>query len=134
MKAKTTSKPGAAAGVARIRVSYVNMKCVKAEDMDLTVSVRPEDQFTVAANLAYKWYDEIESGKKKIEYRDLTDYWQSHIFKTVTDENGEEDDIPAVRIKFTRGYTKRNMTWTITRIECDPLEGQFRIHLGKRVE
>ena len=128
MKSKTTSR------TANVRLTYVNMKYVKANDIDFTVSVRPEDQFTVAANLAYKWYDEIESGKKRIEYRDITDYWQKHLFKTVTGANGEEDDIPAVRIKFSRGYTKTNMTWTIKWIECDAKEAQYRIHLGKRVE
>ena len=89
---------------------------------------------TVAANLAYRWYDEIESGKKKVEYRDMTDYWERRLFRPVQDENGDEGDCPAAFVKFTRGYTKRHMTWTVARIVVDAANGQYCIHLGKRVE
>ena len=126
MKATTTAR------AAKVRLTFTGIPGMDA--IDETVSVPPGDQFTVAASLAYRWYDEIESGKKKIEYRDMTDYWETHLFKTVTDENGEEGDVPAVRIKFSRGYTKTNMTWTITRIDLDAKNAQYCIHLGKRVE
>ena len=81
--------------------------------------------FTVAANLAYKWYDEIESGKKRTEYRDISDYWESHLFR---------DGRPAKFIKFSRGYTKTNRTWEVRRIDVDETEGLYMIRLGKRVE
>ena len=31
-----------------------------------------EHPLTVAANLAFHWYDEIEAGRKKTEYRDIS--------------------------------------------------------------
>lgn len=126
MKATTTAR------AANVRITSTGANGLAP--FDETVSVPPGDQFTVAASLAYRWYDEIESGKKRIEYRDMTEYWGTHLFKTVTDENGEDGDVPAVRIKFTRGYTKTNMTWTITRIDIDVPAQQYCIHLGKRVE
>ncbi len=119
---------------ANVRLTYIGLRGIAGTDFTVDVPVKPADQFTVAANLAYRWYDEIESGKKKVEYRDMTDYWEKHLFKTVKDENGDEGDVPAVRIKFSRGYTKTNMTWTITRIDLDAKNAQYCIHLGKRVE
>ena len=87
------------------------------------------EQFTVAANLAYRWYDEIEAGEKKVEHRDLTDYWEGRLFR----DKGEDESFPASFIKFTRGYTKRNMTWTVSRIDIDMRNGQYHIYLGRRV-
>jgi len=117
---------------ASVRLTYVGLRGLA--DTDFTVPVQPADQFTVAANLAYRWYDEIESGKKKVEYRDMTEYWERRLFRPVKDENGDEGDCPAAFVKFTRGYTKRHMTWTVARIVVDAANGQYCIHLGKRVE
>ena len=117
---------------ASVRLTYVGLRGLA--DTDFTVPVEPLHQFTVAANLAYRWYDEIESGKKKVEYRDMTDYWERRLFRPVQDENGDEGDCPAAFVKFTRGYTKRHMTWTVARIVVDAANGQYCIHLGKRVE
>lgn len=117
---------------ANVRLVYVGLPGM--DDTDITVPVKPADQFTVAANLAYRWYDEIESGKKKVEYRDMTDYWERHLFKPVKDENGDDGDCPAAFIKFTRGYTKRHMVWTIKKIVADVSAQQYCIYLGKRVE
>ena len=119
--------------VANVRLTYIGLRGIAGTDFTVDVPVKPADQFTVAANLAYRWYDEIESGKKKIEYRDMTDYWESHLFKPMLDENGEEGDCPAAYIKFTRGYTKRNMVWSIKKIVVDVPARQYCIHLGKRV-
>ena len=91
-------------------------------------------QFVVAANLAFKWYDEILAGTKTVEHRDATKYWYDRLFKPFVNERGEEDDMPAAFIKFTRGYTKAHMTWTITRIDIDRANRQYHIHLGKRVD
>lgn len=88
------------------------------------------DQFAVAANLAYRWYDEIAAGTKKVEHRDLTEYWEGRLFR----DKGEDETIPASFIKFTRGYTKKHMTWTVERIDIDLKNRQYHIHLGKQVE
>lgn len=58
--------------------------------------------------LTYHWFDEIEAGKKTVEYRDKTMYWYNRIWlkrkeiKTVT---------------FSRGYTSRTLTFDVTAID-----------------
>ena len=103
----------------------------KAEKKKLRAAARKaekEHPFTVAANLAFHWYDEIESGRKKTEYRDLSPYWTEHLFK-----DGDIYGQRASFIKFSRGYTKRNMTWTIRRIDISEKDGCYMIRLGTRV-
>ena len=87
--------------------------------------------------LKAEFYDAIEAGTKKIEYRDFTEY---HIKRTI--------GIKTVR--FNRGYVKgaKQMRWDVEKIvlldgednECDPFnvpEGfwpeTIAIHLGKRI-
>lgn len=71
--------------------------------------------------LKYHWYDEIESGKKNIEYRDNTPYWRKRII-----ENN-----PNIVI-FHKGYTSRIMKFEISRIIVDV---EFiEIHLGDKIE
>lgn len=98
-----------------------------------TCRISAGDQFTVAANLAFKWYDQILAGTKKVEHRDASNYWYKHLFKPYLNANGVEDDMPASSIKFSRGYTKANMTWTITRIDLDVANQQYHIYLGERI-
>lgn len=83
-------------------------------------------QITVAAALAFKWYDEIAAGRKRIEYREICDYWTRRLW-----DDGITERIAA--IKFTRGYTPVNMTWEVTEIVRDDGEGVYEIHLGKRI-
>ena len=89
---------------------------------------KPQDTFTVSANLAFRFYDEIEAGRKRTEYRDITPYWAHRLFKGKNFEGAQ-----ASYIKFSRGYTKRCMTWTIRSIDIDTEAGVFAIRLGKRV-
>ena len=81
---------------------------------------------TIAAVLTYHWYDEIEAGRKRTEYRDIGDYWDERLWS------------PSVRgriaaIRFSRGYTQRRMTWEVTRIDRNEEDGVYEIHLGKRI-
>lgn len=87
-----------------------------------------EHPFTVAANLAFHWYDEIDAGRKKTEYRDISPYWTNHLFK-----DGDIYGQRASFIKFSRGYTKKNMTWSIRHIDISEEEGCYMIRLGRRV-
>ena len=87
-----------------------------------------EHPLTVAANLAFHWYDEIEAGRKKTEYRDISPYWTNHLFK-----DGDIYGQRASFIKFSRGYTKRNMTWSIRRIDISEDDGCYMIRLGRRI-
>jgi len=81
---------------------------------------------TVSAILAYRWYDEIESGRKRVEYRDICPYWDHLLW-----DNGITERIEA--IKFNRGYTHTCMTWEVTEICRNEDEGVYEIHLGKRL-
>lgn len=67
--------------------------------------------------LKRKYYDQIEGGRKVVEYRDNTEYWRRRI-------------IPAKYVVFHRGYTKTTMKWKIHKIKTN---GQIEIHLGVRV-
>ena len=103
----------------------------KADKRRLRAAARKAEKerpFTVAANLAFHWYDEIESGRKKTEYRDASPYWTEHLFK-----DGDIYGQRASFIKFSRGYTKRNMTWSIRRIDISEEDGCYMIRLGKRI-
>lgn len=88
--------------------------------------------------LAGEPYDAIESGEKKIEYRDFTEY---NLKRTI--------GIKTVR--FNRGYKKNapQMQWEVTKValedgaggECDPSgvpddfwPVRIAIHLGKRIK
>lgn len=45
-----------------------------------------------------QWFDEIASGKKKIEYREVKPFWQSRLYDT----NGKKRKYD--RIEFINGY------------------------------
>lgn len=65
-----------------------------------------------------KWYDLIQEGMKKAEYRDNTEYWRKRI-------RGRKF------VTFHRGYTKETMTFKIAMITED--EEQILIHIGERI-
>jgi len=67
--------------------------------------------------LKHKWYDKIDSGQKKIEYRDNTPYWRKRL-------------LGAERIVFHKGYTKTTMTFKPTII--DYTGNKIEIHLGEK--
>jgi hypothetical protein len=88
--------------------------------------------------LAGEFYDAIEAGAKKVEYRDFTEY---NLKRTI--------GIKAIR--FNRGYAKgaKQMRWKVKNVtlmdgednECDPFNmpdgfwpTAIAIHLGKRID
>lgn len=87
--------------------------------------------------LAGEFYDRIESGSKKVEYRDFTEY---NLKRTIGIKT----------IRFNRGYVKNapQMKWLVKKVvlmdaddnECDPFNVPddfwpvtIAIHLGKRI-
>lgn len=97
--------------------------------------------------LKHKWYDLIESGEKKEEYRAVTQYWMRRLIEDV-DEVEEGDACCRVcyadynHVCFHRGYTSTTMTFIVKSIEVG--EGKpewgaptdrhvFIIKLGERV-
>lgn len=88
--------------------------------------------------LAGEFYDKIEAGKKKVEYRDFTEY---NLKRTIGIKT----------IRFNRGYVKNapQMKWEVEKVvlmdydgnECDPFNvpedfcpTTIAIHLGKRLD
>lgn len=80
--------------------------------------------------LKHKWYDMIASGEKKVEYRDLKDYYRKKFYnKNYT------------HVVFHKGYTNETMTFRIEGIGigegkpewgAEPDKNYFKIVLGKR--
>ena len=102
---------------------------IEGQDRPRRISARPTDKCApvmVAASLAFRWYDEIERGAKRVEYRDITEYWSRLLW-----DGGRNRRVKS--IKFTRGYTQTKMIWEVRRIVRDEREGVFEIHLGKRI-
>lgn len=66
--------------------------------------------------LEYKWYDKIDKGEKRVEYRDNTPYWRRRI-------------IGAFFATFHRGYTSTTMTF---RIRKKIIGQKIEVHLGER--
>ena len=88
--------------------------------------VKAGPPITINAVLTYHWYGEIEAGRKRIEYRDINDYWTDRLWA-----NGVTERIAAIR--FSRGYTNTRMTWEVTEIVRNEEDGVYEIHLGKRI-
>ena len=104
---------------------------------------KPNPFENITTTLAHVWYDQIESGAKKVEFREGKPYWDrrllGHQVKTIT---------------FSRGYTSRRMTFEVRGVhrlaatmdeifsgktlreipleKVDP-SSTYAIHLGKRI-
>lgn len=84
------------------------------------------------------WYEMIESGEKREEYRECKDYWRKRLIDLDTLRLK-----PYTHVRFRYGYTRRTMLFEITSITVGmglPEWGAptyrvvFIIKLGKRVE
>jgi len=75
-----------------------------------------------------KWFDEILSGKKKEEYRDIKPYWTTRLF------NKDMTPKEFVSILFRNGYNKnsRNMKVEFKGIKKD--KTKYVIKLGKIIK
>lgn len=77
--------------------------------------------------LTFHWFDETESGRKRIEYRVRSRRWMRLIY-------ARRDRIGWVR--FARGYTKRTITYRVDHIDLGrcPIKGwrkkYIRIHFS----
>jgi len=67
----------------------------------------------------HKWYDLIDLGRKRVEYRTATPYWKKRL----------EGATHAV---FHRGYSSVTMTFKIKKVER--ALDTFNIYLGRRVK
>lgn len=98
--------------------------------------------------LKSKWYDEIEHGYKKSEYREIKPYWNKIFYPPCRKTNGVIDismcEIIATRlfdkVVFHRGYTSQTMEFKIKKyidITTEPndlgLDKCWEIKLGERL-
>jgi len=68
--------------------------------------------------LEHKWFDSIAYGKKRVEYRDDTEFWR----KRMVDKE---------YVVFHRGYSNTIICFKIRKIER--VLGEIQIHLGKKL-
>lgn len=81
--------------------------------------------------ILYKqWFDEILSGKKKFEYREMNPFWTKKLF----DENNQP--IPYEEIRFRNGYRKdaRVMRVEFMGVIPEPQNNRYAIKLGRILE
>ena len=105
---------------------------------------------TLHLPLKIEWYNMIESGEKKEEYRQISNHWCKrliHDYDEQIEEYGaiifDEKNIKEFdKIKFSYGYTKKNMVFKCVGISVGygnedwgaPGEPVFIIKLGNRIE
>lgn len=88
-------------------------------------------------NLKSQWYDMIEQGIKKEEYREKKDYWIKRLFVGGIDGEPKHYD----GIEFVYGYTKRTMIYKYKGVDIGkgreewgaPEESVLRLKLGDRI-
>lgn len=67
--------------------------------------------------LTYHWYDMIESGEKKEEYREIKPYWKRRLIEQPMDEDsGHVFFRDYDYVCFHRGYTSTTMIFTVREI------------------
>lgn len=79
---------------------------------------------TLHLTLIWKWFDLIDQGKKKVEYRNMTPYWISRLrskgFDEVLFRNGYGKHRPSIK-RECLGITENHDT------------NEFEIHLGNDI-
>ncbi len=110
-----------------------NLAKVKTKIKELKLQEDNEVRNTKELHLVlkHKWYDMIASGEKKVEYRDLKDYYRKKFYnKNYT------------HVVFHKGYTNETMTFRIEGIGigegkpewgAEPDKNYFKIVLGERI-
>jgi hypothetical protein len=84
---------------------------------------KPND--TVHLVVTHHWYDEIASGRKTVEYRELNERWVAIILRNAN----------LKRVTFHRGYTSTTLERRVSKVDVGPCpyngwDGQYiRIHL-----
>jgi len=66
---------------------------------------------TLDLPLKKKWYEMIESGEKREEYRECKDYWRKRLIDLYTLRPK-----PYTHVRFRYGFTKRTMLFKIDSI------------------
>lgn len=99
---------------------------------------------TLYLPLKKEWYNMIENGEKKEEYREINDYWKSRLMQYSLRYGVREYVFkPLDEVRFSYGYTQKTMTFKIDTITIGrgkpewgaPTDHEvFIIKLGERME
>ncbi len=79
--------------------------------------------------LTHHWYDKIDSGEKRHEYREIKRYWTKRLFAR-----------PYSAVRFHRGYTSTTMCFDLVAIDetTEPNDLNvprcYRLTLGERIQ
>jgi hypothetical protein len=89
--------------------------------------------------LTKKWFDLIKSGQKKVEYREIKEYWTKQLmpsplkyidYDEIHFKNGYSKNAPFMRVEFMGTmYAKKNEVDYL-----DPNKSYYKILLGKILE
>lgn len=100
---------------------------------------------TLYLPLKKKWYEMIERGEKREEYREMKPYWWKRLIETRKTHPKSPVSCDSLKridsVCFSYGYTKRRMTFECAGITIGrghpewgaPEEDVFIIKLGRRV-
>lgn len=69
--------------------------------------MKDKDKAVVHLVLTHHWFDEIKSGRKRVEYRKMSPHWKRLIWdrrKQIT------------HVRFARGYSSETMTFQVDKI------------------
>jgi len=83
------------------------------------VEMPAPDGYVAVLPMQARWYEEIEAGTKRIEYREVTTRYTTMLVKN-----------KPVVVRLMYGYSKKAMVWGIEKVEAR--NGTYAIHLGKR--
>lgn len=84
---------------------------------------------TLSLVLTHHWFDEVKSGRKRIEYRNTTPFWMKRIWDAYLNRRFDS-------VRFFRGYTSISLTFKVEKIDCGecPIPGwdgkYIRIHFN----
>lgn len=100
---------------------------IAAEEMDRAAAGCPRyvQSLVLHLVLTHHWFDEVASGRKSVEYREMSAHWCKQIGCRASE---------ITHVRFSRGYTKTTLTFPVYRIDVGkcPIPGwdgdYFRIH------
>ncbi|PIO07908.1 hypothetical protein COU59_02525 [Candidatus Pacearchaeota archaeon CG10_big_fil_rev_8_21_14_0_10_34_12] len=75
-----------------------------------------------------KWFDEIKSGKKKEEYREIKPYWINRLF----DNKGKPKNFDIV--EFRNGYSKNARKMSVEFLGLKKIKSEIVIKLGELIK
>ena len=108
---------------------------MKSSDYPLSSLVTDNKPVDIHLILTHHWYDEIDAGRKWIEYREQSDYYKRMLlrnYKLLKQRFGDKNTPLLYLYKnvrsviFHRGYTRTTMRWRVKNIAVgygDPSKG-----------